>query len=177
MAREFIVLAITDKWLFSAGLMQILCISGAVMPLHTFLSNVVLSCGRSGVNLWCTCGLGLASIVLMVCIWPLGIRSMVVGYTALNLLWVLVWHFFVRRLTGYGFVMFMRDTLPFAIAAIAVMAATYFATAWIGNMAVLLVARIAVAAVLYYAVMRVARVHILNECQQFIVNKLFKRKH
>ena len=102
---------------------------------------------------------------------------MVVGYTALNLLWVLVWHFFVRRLTGYGFVMFMRDTLPFAFAAMAVMAATYFATAWIGNMAVLLVARIAVAAVLYYAVMRVARVHILNECQQFIVNKLFKRKH
>ena len=165
---------IVNTGLFVLGM---LCISGAVMPLHTFLSNVVLSCGRSGVNLWCTCGLGLASIVLMVCIWPLGIRSMVVGYTALNLLWVLVWHFFVRRLTGYGFVMFMRDTLPFAFAAMAVMAATYFATAWIGNMAVLLVARIAVAAVLYYAVMRVARVHILNECQQFIVNKLFKRKH
>lgn len=176
-AKEFIVLAITDKWLFSAGLMQILCISGAVMPLHTFLSNVVLSCGRSGINLWCTCGLGLASIVLMVCIWPLGIRSMVVGYTLLNLSWVFVWQFFVRRLTGYGFAMFMRDTLPFALAALGVMCATYLATASIHSLALLLAARVAMAAVLYYSVMRVARVHILAECQQFIVNKLFKHRH
>ena len=39
-AREFIVLAITDKWLESAVLIQMLCVSGAFMPLTTLLSNV-----------------------------------------------------------------------------------------------------------------------------------------
>ena len=173
-AEEFIVLAITDKWLFSAELMQVLCVAGAVIPLHTLMSNATLSCGHSGVNFGCTCGLGVASIVVMVCIWPLGIRTMVVAYTVLNVLWVFVWLFFVRRLFGYGYAMFLRDTLPFAFAAAAVMVATGLATAAIGSLAAKLAVRIVLAASLYYAVMRVARVGILAECQRFIVSRLRK---
>ena len=173
-AEEFIVLVITDKWLFSAELMQVLCVAGAVIPLHTLMSNATLSCGHSGVNFGCTCGLGVASIVVMVCIWPLGIRTMVVAYTVLNVLWVFVWLFFVRRLFGYGYAMFLRDTLPFAFAAAAVMVATGLATAAIGSLAAKLAARIVLATALYYAVMRVARVGILAECQRFVVSKLRK---
>lgn len=175
-AKEFITIAITEKWLASAELLQILCVGGAVMPLHTVLGNTVLSKGRSDINFWCTCGLGVASIAVMAGIWPLGIRTMVVAYAALNVAWVFVWLFFVRRLTGYGLVMFLRDVAPFALAAAGVMAVTYLATAWIASLALLLAARVAMAAALYYGVMRAARVQMLSECEQFISNKLFKKK-
>ena len=174
-AREFIVTAITAKWLPSAELLQILAVGGAVMPLHTVLSNMLLSKGRSDLYLWCTVGLGVASIATMVAIWPLGIRTMVVAYAALNIMWVFVWLFFVRRLMGYGLLMFLRDTLPFALTAAAVMAATAAATAWISSAVALLAARVAMAALLYYAVMRAARVRILRECEQFIISRIIKK--
>lgn len=174
-AKEFIVTAITAKWLPSAELLQLLCVGWSVMPLHTLMSNAVLSNGHSGTNFWCTVGLGAASIATMVAIWPLGIRTMVVAYAALNIMWVFVWLFFVRRLMGYGLLMFLRDTLPFALAAAAVMAAAGAATAWISSTVALLAARTVMAAALYYAVMRAARVRILRECEQFIISRIRKK--
>lgn len=167
-AEEFIVTAITAKWLVSAGLLQILAVGGAVMPLHTLLSNTLLSKGRSDLYLWCTVGLGVAEIATMVCIWPLGIRTMVVAYAAINVAWVFVWLFFVRRLTGYGLLMFLRDTLPFAAIAALVMCAVRFATAWVDSLAALLAVRVVLAAALYYAAMKIGRVRIMKECEQYI---------
>ncbi len=170
-AREFIVLTITGKWLESASLLQMLCISGAVMPLCTLLSNMIVSKGYSGLFFRCTLALGLLQIVLMAVIWPLGIRFMVLTYVCLNVTWMFVWHFFVRRLTGYTTVMFLRDILPFALSAFAVMAVTRLATSPIDSLPLLLASRIVLAAVLYYAVMRIAHAKILDEC----INFVFKR--
>lgn len=167
-ARELIVVAITEKWLPSAELLQVLCVSGTVIPLHTVFSNMVLSKGRSDINLWCTVCLGLVEIAMMLCIWPYGIRTMVVAYAAVNIAWVFVWFFFVSRLTGYGIVAFLSDVLPFAAGAAAVMAATGWATASISILPLQLVARVGMAAVLYYAVMRAANAHILRECEAFV---------
>ena len=116
-AKEFIVIAIGEKWLASAQLIQILCISGATMPLSTLFSNMIISKGRSGTFFWCTFTLGLVQIATMVLIWPMGIRTMVIAYTLLNTSWLLVWLFFVRRLIGYGYWMFFCDVMPFALAA------------------------------------------------------------
>ena len=102
-AKEFIVIAIGEKWLASAELIQILCVSGAIMPLATLFSNMIISKGRSGTFFWCTFSLGLVQIITMLLIWQWGIRSMVIAYLLLNTSWLLVWLFFVRRLTGYGY--------------------------------------------------------------------------
>lgn len=171
-AREFIVLALTDKWLASAQLIQMLCISGATMPLCTLFSNMVISKGRSDIFFWCTFSLGVVQIAAMMLLWPWGIRTMVAAYVLLNVAWLLVWLFFVRRLTGYGYRMFAADVLPFALAAAGVMAAVHFATLPIKSLWLLLAARVAMAASAYYVVMRLARVKILDECISFIRGKM-----
>ena len=167
-AKEFIVTAIGEKWLASAQLIQILCISGATMPLSTLFSNMIISKGRSGTFFWCTFTLGLVQIATMVMIWPMGIRTMVIAYTLLNTSWLLVWLFFVRRLIGYGYWMFFCDVMPFALAAAGVMGVAYVATMPLSNMIALLVTRFIIAVVLYYVVMKVARVKILAECERFV---------
>ena len=48
-AKEFIVVSITAKWLDSAELIQILCFSGATIPLSTLLSNMIISKGKSNI--------------------------------------------------------------------------------------------------------------------------------
>ncbi len=167
-APEFIVIALGEKWLPSAELIQILCISGATMPIATLFSNMIISKGRSGTFFWCTFSLGVVQILTMLLIYQLGIQMMVIAYALLNLVWLLVWLFFVRRLTGYGLRMFLRDVLPFALAATGVMFVAYTATRPLDNLWALLLSRFAIAVALYYAVMKVARVKILAECENFI---------
>ena len=167
-AKEFIVTAIGEKWLASAQLIQILCLSGATMPLSTLFSNMIISKGRSGTFFWCTFTLGLVQIATMIMIWPMGIRTMVIAYTLLNTSWLLVWLFFVRRLIGYGYWMFFCDVMPFALAAAGVMVVAYVATMPLSNLIALLISRFIIAVVLYYAVMKIARVKILAECERFV---------
>ena len=167
-AKEFIVTAIGEKWLASAQLIQILCLSGATMPLSTLFSNMIISKGRSGTFFWCTFTLGLVQIATMIMIWPMGIRTMVIAYTLLNTSWLLVWLFFVRRLIGYGYWMFFCDVMPFALAAAGVMGVAYVATMPLSNLIALLISRFIIAVVLYYAVMKLARVKILAECERFV---------
>lgn len=167
-AKEFIVTAIGEKWLASAQLIQILCLSGATMPLSTLFSNMIISKGRSGTFFWCTFTLGLVQIATMIMIWPMGIRTMVIAYTLLNTSWLLVWLFFVRRLIGYGYWMFFCDVMPFALAAAGVMGVAYVATMPLSNMIALLITRFVIAVVLYYVVMKLARVKILAECEKFV---------
>jgi O-antigen/teichoic acid export membrane protein len=175
-AKEFIVLALGEIWLTSAEYLQIICIAGAVIPISTLLADLLISKGRSDIFMWSTFVLGICQIIALVLLHPYGIRMMVYAYVTLTLLWVFVWHFFVRRHTGYTLPMLLKDTIPFALAAIAVMAVTGFATQSIPALWLKLLCRIIIAAILYYVVMRLAGVQILRECQQFIVNKLKPHK-
>lgn len=174
-AREFIVVTITEKWLESAELMQMLCVSGATIPLSSLCANMVVSKGRSGSYFWCTLGLGLTQIVALVMVWPWGLRTMVMVHVGINVVWLLVWYALVRHLTGYRLWHFAMDTLPFALAAAGVMVATHWLTAAIGSLWLLLVVRVVVAAVMYFAVMKLARVQILDECLTFLLKRQRRR--
>ena len=48
-AREFIVITITEKWLPCVPMLQMLCIWGAFMPIITLYSNLVISKGKSNI--------------------------------------------------------------------------------------------------------------------------------
>ena len=70
--------------------------------------------------------------------------------------------------------MLLRDVLPFLLSAAAVMLTTGFITSMLAtqlstlnSQLSTLIARILLAALLYYALMRLFRVQILNECLQF----------
>ncbi len=167
-AREFIVLTITERWLASAELMQLLCISWAVVPISLLLSNMVISKGRSDIYFWVTCSLGVLQIVLLLLLARFGMRTMVTGFVTVNSLWVLLWHFFTRRLVGYRLRSFLKDTLPFAFAALAVMVVTHYLTLSVTPLWLLLTVRVVLAALLYYLVMRLSGAKILQESMQFL---------
>jgi len=180
-SHEFIVLAIGEKWTFSASLLPYLCLCGAFMPLSTLLTDAIISHQRSDIYLWSTMVLGILQIILMVALWREGIYTMVVAYTFVNILWVFVWHFFTHRLMGYRLLSFLKDILPFALVAAVVMVVTGVVTEFtVGGLQftddylklwVLLISRTVIAALLYYAVMRLSGAVILKECIAFITKK------
>jgi hypothetical protein len=76
---------------------------------------------------------------------------------------------------GYGLLAFLKDIVPFALAAAAVMAATGLMTQAIDNLWLKLLSRVVTASLLYYAVMRLAGAVILQECLDFILAK--RKRH
>jgi len=181
-SHEFIMLAIGEKWAFAASLLPLLCLCGAFMPLSTLLTDSVISQHRSDIYLWSTIALGVLQIALMVGLWRQGIMVMVVAYTLLNIAWMFVWHFFVRRLMGYRLTDFLKDILPFALAAAFVMGLTWLITYQFTvyslqftddylRLWILLISRVVMAMLLYYGVMRIAGAVILKEVMAFIKKK------
>jgi O-antigen/teichoic acid export membrane protein len=171
-SRELIVITITAKWLVSARILQVLCLSGAFIPLSTILSNLIISHGRSNIYMWCTLLLGATQIVVMMLLYRYGIFTMVIAYVILNILWFFVWQFFVHRLIGYNFLMLFRDILPYVISALAVMAVTYYVTMSIHSLVILFISRIILAVVAYYLVMKISKSEILDECMSFLKSKV-----
>ena len=173
-APQVILLAIGDKWIDSIPLLQILCISGAFIPLYTVYQNLFLSQGKSGTYMWLTIGQIAIMLTAVLACHSLGIKAMVIAFACINILWLLAWQVFANRLIGYRFFSMFRDLLPFMFIALAVMVVTYFVTLHISNMLMLLVARVLIAAALYFMTMKLLRARILEDCIEFIRSKKSK---
>ena len=173
-APQVILLAIGDKWIDSIPLLQILCISGAFIPLYTVYQNLFLSQGKSGTYMWLTIGQIAIMLTAVLACHSLGIKAMVIAFACINILWLLAWQVFANRLIGYCFFSMFRDLLPFMLIALAVMVVTYFVTLHISNMLMLLVARVLIAAALYFITMKLLRAQILEDCIEFIRSKKSK---
>ncbi len=174
-APEFITILITDKWLFSAELMQILCVGGAFVPVTSFYSNYLISQGRSNIFMWNTIGLCLLQTATLLALYPFGVKTMVAVYVMLGILWIPMWHRYVRRLIGLTLWQAVTDMLPFVLIAAAAMVAAYAASLQVGNIYLRISVKIAVAALFYIAVMKFLRVVVFQECLDFLMAK-FKKK-
>ncbi|WP_315548371.1 lipopolysaccharide biosynthesis protein [Prevotella koreensis] len=174
-AEEFIVVAITTKWLGSAMLLRVLSIAAAFSPLSTVLSQYIVSRGRSGIYLACTAALCVMLVGMMIGLHSRGIEVMVWAYTVLFVLWFFVWYFFVSRLSGYRLFDMLADTMPFLLAALLVMLLTGWTTASVGTLWLRLVLRIIISVSLYFALMKLLRVKMLDECMEFVKRKIGRK--
>ena len=173
-AYEFIVVTIGIKWEPSVILLQLLSIGGAFIPLQILYQNLIISRQRSDIYLWLVAAQIVLQIVLTLSFAPLGITAMVAAFSALNILFTVCWHVALQRILPLATLDVLKDTVPFALIAAAVMLVTYYVTRSVATLWLLLLARIAVAAVLYYVVMRLLNVAILKECLEFVKSKKVK---
>lgn len=171
-APEFITILITDKWLESARLMQILCVGGAFVPITTFYSNYLISQGRSNVFLWNTVGLCLLQTAALIALHPFGVRVMVVAYVALTVLWIPAWHHFVRRQIGLRLRQAVADVIPFAAVAAATMALAWCAAQPFGNLYARFTVKVVAAIAIYAGAMKALRVVVFTECLDFLLARL-----
>lgn len=168
-APEFITIAITDKWLPSAQLMQLLCVGGAFMPVASLYSNFLISQGKSNVFMYNTMAQCLVQMLFMVALYPYGVEAMVVAYVVVNILWVFAWHFFVRRTMTLTLVESLRDMFPFMVLSLLAMAAAWGASLLVeGHVALSLLVKVVVAAVTYLALMWMFGAAILKECFAYL---------
>ena len=170
-ARELTVITVTEKWLESVPLMQILCVGAFVAPIQYLCLNLVITKDRSDLVLWNTVGMGIAQLATVFLSYAYGVYVLVCACTCVNILGLGVWFYFVHREIGLRLREAFSDLFPYAAIAGLVMVATAFITSPISNLYLLFGAKIVVAAVLYVAVMWLCGSATFKECAGYLLKK------
>jgi O-antigen/teichoic acid export membrane protein len=170
-SRELILVTITEKWIESANMLKILCLWGAFIPIQSLFTHLLISRGRASIYMWCTIIQGLLMIAMLFVMRPYGISDMITAYVIVNILWLLVWLYFVKREITFTLSMFVRDTLFYFIISAATMYLTALLTESVTNIYILLPLRIAVAAVIYTTALFLCRSQELREAIDYVKSR------
>lgn len=172
-ATEFITIAITDKWIESAYLLQILCIGGSFLPIQSLYTNLLISKGRSDIYLWNTILLGCAQISSALICYPYGLKVMMISYVCITILWTGIWHFHVQREIKLSVRNALKDILPFMLIAAGSMLIAGWVASFTSSIYVSILTKMGVASFLYLLCMKVSGSETFNEA----INYLFKKNH
>ena len=173
-APELIVIALTDKWATSASILQLLAIGGAFIPLSGLYTNMLISKGKSDIYLKNTVALGIIQLGVMLFLYSFGIFTMISVYVCINIVWLGVWHYFVRREIRLDYGLALKDILPYFVIASASMLITQYATSTIENIYLLIMAKILLAATLYTLSVWLLGSTTFQECLGYLRKKNLK---
>lgn len=108
----FIRLILGEKWLFSAELLQIICLSMMWYPVHAINLNLLQVKGRSDLFLRLEIIKKCVGVAILCATVPLGLVAMCWGSLLSSILCLVINTHYTGKLIQVGFLMQMRDLLP-----------------------------------------------------------------
>lgn len=175
-APEFIEILLTKKWLDSAYLLQILCIGGAFLPLNNLFSNLIVSSGKSNIYMWCNISLVLAQLLMALLIHPMGIVAMIIGFVALQIAWLFVWYYFVRREINLPVLSLLKEILPYAAISLISIGVVFMLIQFFPeNIYLIILCKILFVGIIYFGILYLGKFSILKETIQHIRYIISKR--
>lgn len=170
-SREFLLIFTGPKWEESAYLLSLLSIYGAVFPLLTLYGQMVISQGRSNINMYSTMALSSLILLGLVLLHSYGLYVMVFYFIGINVAWLFVWQYFAYRLIGLRLWEALSDVLPFLLLSAACMALTWWITRPIESLWLLLVAKVVLAAVFYVTAIWISGARIMRESVDYLLHR------
>lgn len=170
-SREFLLIFTGPKWEESAYLLSLLSIYGAVFPLLTLYGQMVISQGRSNINMYSTMALSSLILLGLVLLHSYGLYVMVFYFIGINVAWLFVWQYFAYRLIGLRLWEALSDVLPFLLLSAACMALTWWITRPIESLWPLLVAKVVLAAIFYVTAIWISGARIMRESVDYLLHR------
>ena len=173
-SEELIVILITEKWLASIAIMQLLCVWGAFFPINNLYIQLLFSHGKTKIYLFVTLLLGLMQILSLACTHSYGILVIVKMFICINFLFLLVWHYFANKLIHIRFIHFLKDTMPFFFISCIIFCVCYFISLPIENIYLKLIVKIVISVSGYILIMWKTDSVIFKEAMQYFIKKEVK---
>lgn len=175
-APEFIAILLTEKWLFSANLLSILCIGGAFLPLNNLMSNLIISTGKSNIFMWNSIALVAVQLASALLLYPYGIKVMISSFVLLQIIWFFIWYVFVHNVVRISLSKLLIQVVPYALITTFCIAITALLLRDIENIYLLLVFKVILVAVLYITILFFGKFSILTETIYQLKRIVFKRQ-
>ena len=149
-ARPLVIVLLTEKWLPCVPYVQLLCVAGMLLPLHTLNLNMLMAKGRSDLffNLEV---LKKSFVVVSIWIfWRWGITALICGQIITSMLSYLLNSYYTGKFLKYPAIEQLRDVGMYIVLAAAMAGGVYWVGFWgIERPLPLLLTQVAVGAVLY----------------------------
>lgn len=170
-SKELIVITITEKWLSSAAILQLLCVWGAFIPITSLFSNLVISRGHSSVYMWNTICLSLLQLVAACAMYPFGLEWMLRVFVAIHIGWLFVWLWFVHREIGLTLKHLLKDISPYLLLSALLTVSAHYLTRSIGNLYLSMAVKVVGVAAVYAFVLWKLQSVIFRESVQFLLKR------
>lgn len=174
-AEELIPIMIKEKWLPCVPIMQLLCISGAFVPLIDMHKNLLVSRGKSNVYMWNTIAMFIALLIGSLCSYSYGITPMVTVYVVISISWLLVWYWQVQKEIDATFREVLKCIFPYAFVTVFAIAIACFLTKGMSNMYLILIFKIVLTAFLYIGILWIGKSDMLKEAFVFLFKRTKKK--
>ena len=112
LAKPFIVLMVTEKWIDAVILLQILCFSMMWYPIHAINLNLLQVKGHSDLFLKLEIYKKILGLTVMACTLPFGLVYFVSAGIASSFISLFINTYYTGKLINVGFTKQMRDLLP-----------------------------------------------------------------
>ena len=173
-APELITITITDKWLPSARMMQILCIGGAFLPISNLFSQLLLSRGHSSIYMWNTIALSFFQLTIALILYPYGIHRMLYAFVAIQTGWLSIWSYWVHREINLTTWTWLKDISPYFLLSVTLTLISHYATLSIESTIIRFICKILCVAVPYLFILWILKSVILREAIEFLRHKKTK---
>lgn len=124
-ARSFVLVLLTDKWVAAVPYIQLICVSGLLYPLHAINLNLLKAQGRSDLFLRLEVLKRLLVVVSIVVCYRWGITGLIAGQIVVSLLGYYLNTYYTGKLIDYPLTEQVADLLPYLAISLAMGCGVY----------------------------------------------------
>lgn len=121
-AKPLVVLLLTDKWLPTVSLFQILCFSGMWYPIHAINLNILQAKGRSDLFLKLEVWKKVMVVLVLLITLPMGLNVMVMGQVFSSFVALFINTYYTGKYFSYGILSQLKDVFIFLIISLVICA-------------------------------------------------------
>ncbi len=171
-ADPLILTLLPERWAACIPVFKILCFGGVVMPYSPVFTNLFLAKGKSDTYFhfeWIRKGFLTGGIVIGSFFGISGLAFSWVAYSFFSLFLGLL---FAKKISGYGFDHFIRDTFSLVLATVAMIGLVWLWGCIINNLLVLLLVQVASGIILYVLFVKyIVRSDVYKDIEQQLLRK------
>ena len=152
LADPFIRLILTEKWINTAWMLQLLCFAGMWYPVHALNLNVINVKGRSDLFLKLEIIKKTIMILVLVISIPFGISAIIIGQIVTSYIALIINTYYTKKILDYGLLQQLGDLLKVLLLSFAMGALVYISIPLIKNDTLKLLVGLTEGAVFYIGI-------------------------
>jgi O-antigen/teichoic acid export membrane protein len=164
-AKEFVFIAIGEKWLPSVVYLQIMCGWGIVAPFIILYTQLIISRGKSTTFLKGNLIIGCLQTAMLFILFFMNvpILSLVTCFMISYCLSLFYWHYCTKDLIGVKLIHLIKDISPYFIISVIAISLTSLMFFYVENIYILFIGKITTVAVIYMTILWFLKSKILLE--------------
>ena len=170
-AEPLIRLILTEKWMPVVPLLQLLCISGMLYPLHAININILNVKGRSDLVLKLEVIKKIIIVIAILITYSFGVKALIIGQIFTSIIGFFVNSHYSEKMVNYGPWKQIKDVIPVVLITLFMALGVWIAMFIVDNDALKLLTGLVVGIILYILAAKIGNFSELKEFTSLLIKR------